>query len=813
MRNRKRIGRHDAAVKARAHRDDTNGIHSSVPLAPNRLVMTSFAVGSALAALVLGVYVKTLYPSVTGGDSGELVAESCHLGVSHPPGYPLFNMAVHAFINALSLPWWTKTTVAWRANLFSAICDTLAAVMLYVCILHYARSSGAVARHTTAFSAAALFALSSLIWTYAVGAEVFALNNMFAALLVYLLLRYDTTRSLQDATMGALVSGLALCNQHTIVLFELPIVGWVLWTRRATLWGRELVQLSTAFLVSLLPYAYMPIAMSLNPQPGSWGTTLSGFFHHVRRGDYGTFRLFSTNATHEDLWTHLHLYAVDLSSREIPLHLAVPISALGLLVSLRSPRKQTASKDDRGNAATGRLLLVTYTFYMIVFHSLANLPLSEGLTYGVHMRFWQQPNLIVFLWFGIGLHEILDIATKVLVTRCGSGESGGGRIAQIFVIVLLHALCLSLVGLQVAMWYELCDQSQAFYIRDYARALLDPLPKDAVLIVNFDLQWTSLRYLQRCEHRRTDVTILNLSMMMFAWFATKHAHYPSLSFPGMRLVPFGAKTDGSTFASFLDANYQPLSNTSTPHRRGIFFGGKLNYQDQDFHSKYTFTPYGLVDEIHRKEDTTSLKSALKLWYKFQKRVMGKVRVRLPVLPPGDQYNDEMWEWTIARDYGMKMLSWSTYLLEKTIQEDPLNVALLSEATHAMEPSYQFEPLQFWNPAANLKNLGFAYAQIVKSNEDFDGNDPFLNDAVGSSVEDKSRFKDRASARMLEVWHAWLQIPEARHDPGFDAIKGVVRQFVPESVGEQPANKDQTAQKRAKRRKKKAAKPKKKTTTQ
>jgi hypothetical protein len=108
------------------------------------------------------------------------------------------------------------------------------------------------------------------------------------------------------------------------------------------------------------------------------------------------------------------------------------------------------------------------------------------------------------------------------------------------------------------------------------------------------------------------------------------------------------QSDGFTFASFLDANYQPLSNANTQNRRGIFFGGKLNYQDQDFHSKYTFTPYGLVDEIHRKDDTTSPKLALKSWYKSQTRVMGKVRARLPVLPPGDQYNDETWEWTIVR---------------------------------------------------------------------------------------------------------------------------------------------------------------------
>jgi hypothetical protein len=70
-----------------------------------------------LGFLVLGVYVRTLYPTIAGGDSGELVAESCHLGVSHPPGYPLFNMIVHIFVNYLPVP---NVTPAWKANFFSA---------------------------------------------------------------------------------------------------------------------------------------------------------------------------------------------------------------------------------------------------------------------------------------------------------------------------------------------------------------------------------------------------------------------------------------------------------------------------------------------------------------------------------------------------------------------------------------------------------------------------------------------------------------------------------------------------------------------
>ena len=45
--------------------------------------------------VVFAIYWKTLMPSIPGGDSGELVAESCELGTAHPPGYPLYTILVH----------------------------------------------------------------------------------------------------------------------------------------------------------------------------------------------------------------------------------------------------------------------------------------------------------------------------------------------------------------------------------------------------------------------------------------------------------------------------------------------------------------------------------------------------------------------------------------------------------------------------------------------------------------------------------------------------------------------------------------------
>jgi len=43
-------------------------------------------------SVVLAGYAVTLCKSVGGGDSGELVAAACSLGVPHPPGYPLHTL-------------------------------------------------------------------------------------------------------------------------------------------------------------------------------------------------------------------------------------------------------------------------------------------------------------------------------------------------------------------------------------------------------------------------------------------------------------------------------------------------------------------------------------------------------------------------------------------------------------------------------------------------------------------------------------------------------------------------------------------------
>ena len=62
------------------------------------------------------------------------------------------------------------------------------------------------------------------------------------------------------------------------------------------------------------------------------------------------------------------------------------------------------------------------------------------------------------------------------------------------------------------------DQSNNYYFHNYAKAILDTLPQNSLLLINYDQQWTSVRYLQECEHFRNDITSIHLGMMSYRWW-------------------------------------------------------------------------------------------------------------------------------------------------------------------------------------------------------------------------------------------------------------------------------------------------------
>jgi hypothetical protein len=117
-----------------------------------------------------------------------------------------------------------------------------------------------------------MFAFSPLIWQYAVTAEVFPLNTLLASVIVYLTVAFSQTGSLTVSHVGALMCGLALCNQHTIILFEVPLILWMLFLLRNKMLENKLYIASHVGLTlfGLSAYSYLPVVATLTPKAGSW---------------------------------------------------------------------------------------------------------------------------------------------------------------------------------------------------------------------------------------------------------------------------------------------------------------------------------------------------------------------------------------------------------------------------------------------------------------------------------------------------------------------------------------------------------------
>ena len=512
---------------------------------------------SVTFALSLAVYTKTLMPSIPGGDSGELVAESCELGTAHPPGYPLYTLVVHL------LTYVPIGTMAWRANFFCAVLGALAAANIARCVFMLTSNDFSMIpnifkgadrweRHSSSVCAGLMYAFSPLVWTYSIGSEVFAMNNFFASLLVVLTLNFatQTTTAKRDeaAVLGAFVCGLAMCNQHTQILFQIPLFMFVFWSSRATMSRLHFITLTVSYVLGLLPYMYLPVASIYFPKRGAWGDMSSwmGFFRHLRRADYGTFQLYSRNDQTEGLSERLAAHAWDYAERQSLWCVGPILSLVGVACCCQtalkscgrgrkirnnslSPKK--VKREEQGVDASpteflpetksepiqaGVALVCFFVFYELGFHSLSNLPLDNKLLFGIHARFWMQPNVLLFVWLGIGL---VWIAQQVRVYSLDR------------VTIVASALSILLVALQLWRWTSMMDQSSNNYLEGYARGILESLPPKSLFFTNYDQQWTASRYLHVCEHVRPDVPFINLSMMTFWWFHRQRALFPEISFP------------------------------------------------------------------------------------------------------------------------------------------------------------------------------------------------------------------------------------------------------------------------------------------
>jgi Protein of unknown function (DUF2723) len=224
---------------------------------------------AVVTLLALGIYLRTMMPSTGFWDTAEAQTVPPTLSIFHPTGFPTYAM----------LGWaWSLVPigeVAWRMNLLSAAAIALASGLVVLIAGHLITERHRLLAASAAGVSGAAFAFASEPWENATRADVHALNVLFVALVIWLLLvwaaarRAGSPRADRWLAGAAFTFGLAL-GAHPLVGFTAPgIVAWLIAVDRHV-WRRwRLIAGCAALLAVALvgSYAYIMIRAQIDPDP------------------------------------------------------------------------------------------------------------------------------------------------------------------------------------------------------------------------------------------------------------------------------------------------------------------------------------------------------------------------------------------------------------------------------------------------------------------------------------------------------------------------------------------------------------------
>lgn len=595
-----------------------------------------------VGALALVLYALTLYPDLAGGDSAELTAAIATGGVIHPPGYPLYELLGRLFIH---LP---HGSIAWRVSFLSAVCDAAAAGVLCAAVGRWAGS------RLAGIVAGALLAASPGIWRYAICAEVFALDNLCVALVLWLSLEYARRRDPRLLVAGALLAGLGLSNHHTIVFTLLPFGAWAIATAPRELRStRTLGMLVLAVAVGLLPYLYLPVAASRHA-PITWGAadTWHGFWAHVLRREYGTFQLAPTGiAGASDGTQTVSAWWSDLLEQLG--WWGVPLAAFGVVSCVRR---------DATRLALASIAAVVLS--VGVMATLGNLPVTDLLHRGIVARFWQQPLVHVCSWCGFGVAWLAEVL----------GPSK--RWASL-------SFTAALAVVPAAARFGSMDRHTSTLVRSYGTEILRAAPPGALLVTKGDLITSPLRYLQAVEGRRPDVRVVDQELMGLPWYPPLiRAAHPEVVIPGARYM-FGT-SDGFTMKQLLDANVD---------RAPVLICGGIKPPDTSINGFYGLWPMGLCEQAHKGTEPVSLDA----WIESSDVALPRIDFSGQPRPPGS------WEAIVWSDTWEVRDTRAAHLIT-VVGADPSRRPYLSVAADMLEQLVGENPDV---PAHVYKNLAIA----------------------------------------------------------------------------------------------------------
>lgn len=403
------------------------------------------------------VLLKTVVPTLYSLDSPEFVTGAYTLGYVHAPGYPLYLLLLHLWLQIFPVD------PSYAGNLFSAICLALTIPVLYG-LLTTLKISQLVAAVTTL-----LFAWSYYVWLVGLFAEIYAPQMLFIALTAYSLARM---RTLRDGILAGICYGLAIAINPTS-LFLAPAVALTFILKKMG-WKSCLLSGGLTILIFLATLIYFPLRF---PDAYEMPLNLAGTFNAI-----GAFQAVPLNTLDGILWMVLGrqfdgLFFADgllpTFQRTIEFLVFFGTTWLGFGLILGLLGITHIFNQRRKLFWCWLAAFAPYTYFFLTYGAL-----DRVMMFGPSLLLWAIPLAFSLEWLAA------SFSPRLRYTLLGLP----------FLLLIVN--------------YSRLDLSQDYSVHERTAYLLNVIPEEAFVFG----QWTSvvpMQYLQIVEQQRPDLHLYN----------------------------------------------------------------------------------------------------------------------------------------------------------------------------------------------------------------------------------------------------------------------------------------------------------------
>ena len=467
-------------------------------------------------AFFLLVYWKSCCPTLFWWDSSEFVTAVATLGIPHPPSFPLyiFLAKTFSFLPLFSLPF--------KLNLLSGIFAALSLSLFALLFLKLFRTffTGLVIdSKILSFVLVMTLLVAGLnfaFWIQGVRAEVYSLNGLIFILLFFCGIKYlEEDKSRQESShwlyLFFFIFGLGMGNHHVTLISTFPafIYYFVSHNSRGFLKPKIIGASFIFFLFGCSIYLYLPFR-AINSPALNWGNPISPeklitaalALKSVKQ--IGMTLDYTLMERIKDAWTMIYSQFT-----------LIPF-LLGLIGFFFLLRKYS-------RLSIFFLLLIIGNVSTIII-----LP-SEFISTSLDFQGYILPVIFSFaILFGVGILFLLE-GIHELLARTDFSPGFKKSLVAVFSIFFF-----SISLLPGMTFYRSADLSKNDLAYKYGKAVLSPLEKNAVVILDNPNLYFILSALKFGEGYRKDVAVLDRNLLIAEWnFDQERKNYSGL-FSGIK---------------------------------------------------------------------------------------------------------------------------------------------------------------------------------------------------------------------------------------------------------------------------------------